>query len=213
MYDIITSTSTISQTLLAFISIFLFRKQPRELKVLSIFLITACLIEWAGFFMSKYGIHNLSLYNILTLLEYLVTAYLLFKWAGGYMHRFLIIISVIGFTAVWIYTSIYVVPFVQYNNYVRMLQSFLTLAFAGWLLLDVSDFTKKSMLYDARFWLGTSWVLYFAVSVVIFVLSGWLISKSGPSFYIAWVVKSFANIAGNILYGIAIICSSQKQKL
>lgn len=212
MLKFITYLDTISLLIVALIGIFLFRKIAIEFKVFVVFLFYGSVTGITAAILSGFKIHNLFLFNILSLLEYLVYAYMLFMWPANKLVSFSIVISAVIYSILWYWTTFNIMGFQEYNFYIRMLNAVLMVLFSGILLVNISDFTKKHMLNDARFWMGVSWIMFFSINIIIYVFAGIIMNGKGESSVIGIEIKSLANIIEYILFAIALVCSSTKRK-
>ena len=163
--------------------------------------------------MKNYGIHNLSAMNVYNLVEYSVDIFLLYRFTSSNWFSKTLLVSVLIYYSVWIFTTFYVLDFNSYNNYIRMLQAVLMVFFSGTLLVQLGEEIHSSLFKDEKFWVATAWLIYFAVNASIYTLSGILLKKFDSSFAYAWMIKAIIDIFANILFSIAIICNYRKPKL
>ncbi len=212
MHRILAYIDTCSCIAVTLIGVYLFKKLTAEFKIFTIFLVYASVTAVVSTIMGSLKIHNLYLFNILAIVEYLISAYLLFEWAENKYVSFLIVISSIVFSLLWYWSTFSIMGFQEYNFYIKMLQSVIMVFFSGILLVNISDFTKKNMLYDGRFWIGVSWLMYFSILSIVYIFSGIMMKGNLQIASLGSIVKSGANIFEYILFAIALICSSLQRR-
>ncbi|HYF33351.1 MAG TPA: hypothetical protein VD993_19635 [Chitinophagaceae bacterium] len=157
-----------------------FRTFPVALKVITIHVLIAGLVDLAGTLLWHYRINNLFLLHIYTIEEcgliLLFYSYLL----SDTVPRRIFLYVFLGFMVFSIANSIFLQPLTRNNTYARSIEAAIIICCAVLFFYKMlSESRLKAPGQSPYFWINTGLLIYFSGSLVLFTLSNYI---RGPQY-------------------------------
>ena len=206
---ILSVLSTVTPILL---SLFLFRKRElaRDQKLLMLFWAFAAFYEIFYLVYNRAtGLPNAWLGNIYTLVEFLLISLILLEWQQDSKFKKLITISIplyyVIFLAVKVFKWETFAPS-EYNSITRPIALLILCGFALYTFQQIWRLNSENLLYEYRYWVLFSWIVYNSVGVILFSLL--YVTGRESQIFIA-STHLILNILHNLLYIAGIVCISR----
>lgn len=185
----------------------LFHRLSGDLKLFIYILSIVFIMEYAGYYTSSHGIHNLVLYNILYISQFYFYSILFRKLLPSDFSKWFIRIIVLLFT---IYVGIkierIIFPNDVYNSYIP---SFLSLSVILYCILffnqQLNDMKSIFIYKTPWFWIVTSLLFYFSGSFLILLFTNYFMFREREYIMSLWLLLHLLNIVKNLLAGIGMI--------
>jgi hypothetical protein len=192
------------------VSLLLLRNKENKYRPFIALIILGSFIEILTTIFRARHISNIPIINLFLLAEFSLILLQLRNW-GFFEKRspfFGIALSAVGLA--WIVETWLRADPDQFNNYSQVLASFIiiicVILFLSQLLLE----KVNNLLKDTRFLLSIGFLLYFTISILVFIFSNESLQLSSQFYLSLWVVHSFANISANLIYAFGLLCIARK---
>ncbi len=189
-----------------------FKSLDNKLRLFSIYLFITFLKESVCAYLAISGLQNLHLYNIFSIIEYLVYFYLYYSvFQGARLKNIVLAFSVITIT-VYLLDILVINGLYNFNTLTTTVGGFTiavtTLLYFYQLIkgIEHSNLTKVPM-----FWISTG-ILFYSVGTIILFNYFQKYIHLPPSLRTSiWTINSVLNILQNILFTIGILCKQKNR--
>lgn len=192
------------------VSLLLLRNKEKNYWPFVILIILGSFIEVLTTVFRARHISNIPVINIFLLAEFSLILLQLKNW-GFFTKRspvFSIALSTVGLA--WIIETWLRADIAQFNNYSQVLASFIIIICVILFLSQLLIEKVSNILKDTRFLLSIGFLLYFTISILVFIFSNESLQLSSQFYLSLWVVHSFANISANLIYAFGLLCIARK---
>lgn len=183
------------------------RNIQRERWVFFVFILVAMVTEVVTFWMATQHIHNLWVLQCYNVVEYGSLIILFAAWQHKIVIRKLEYWSIAVFLAMWTLFKIGgIEKFSDPAEYTHTVSSLFLVVAA---LVALSDLMKDNELVifrDARFWISSSVLIYFAGNIVLFLYSAGITALRLPALEPFGTLHWAIDIGCNTMYAIAFLC-------
>ncbi len=197
------------------IIVFVTRKgvASRPLKVIFTYLVVAITVNVIGTAMSKFGLHNLWLLHIYTVLETVILLFFFTLILHGRRAKAVVWFLLIAFPLACIVNLLFLQNASVFNTYTRSVEALLIIGVSAYYWLYGS---KETL--DVRWtanplnWVISGLLLYFASALFLFLFSNFVLSArqtnpKHPIWDIVWVTHGFLLMIMYVLFAVAFIKS------
>ncbi|NEU68155.1 hypothetical protein GK091_14785 [Spirosoma agri] len=153
-----------------------------ELKYIGAFLLLSLVGEIVSLTLSKLHIPNLFLLHIYTLLEFNIIALFYRRFFSAFYPRWLIVVLLLVFNSFVVLNTLFFQPLTVFNTYPRGLESLMVIGLA--ILCFYKMLTELDIKHPETypiFWINTGFLLYFAGSLILFLLANITIEQPNQS--------------------------------
>ena len=94
----------------------------------------------------------------------------------------------------------------------EFIRAFIFILLSIWLLIDISNDIKVPLLQNYRFWLVIAMLVFFSMSLIVFVTYSWFLSSENSIVgKYSWFINSLSAIIANIISTYGFICFYQRK--
>lgn len=143
------------------------------------------------FFLSP-NVNNLPYLHLYTSLEFLTISLFYWRTLRHYYSTKVLIITIVAFLVFAIMNAFFIQGLENFNSYARSIECIIIISFSLlYYFMMLSELSIKDPIKSTDFWLNTAFLIYFAGSFVLFILSNLLTSQSREVNIMAWGMHSF----------------------
>ncbi|GAB3996297.1 hypothetical protein GCM10028807_38490 [Spirosoma daeguense] len=184
-----------------------------ELVYIGLFLLLSLIGELVSLTLSKLHIPNLFLLHLYTPIEFNIIALFYRRFFSNFYPKWLVIALLLIFNSFVILNVLFVQPLTVFNTYSRGLESLMVIGLA------VLCFYKMLTELDVKhpetypvFWINTGFLLYFAGSLILFVLANITIEQPNQSLSLmSWGLHSCLFVLMHLAIGLGLWFSPNLQ--
>lgn len=200
-----------SSVAVAVLGLWKFKTLQQEVKLLVALLVILVVIEGLSLYLIlSYEGNNLWLSHLVTLLQYVVLAWILAQWQSQEGKRRGILISIWVFIGLWLAAKLTVEGFNQYDNYTATLSGAMLVVIAAQTLQQLNYGNLKNFFRNSRFWISLGVLVYFSGTLIFLALINEIVRLSSSAILLAWSIQWLITVVSNILYAEGIICQRRQ---
>jgi hypothetical protein len=109
--------------------------------------------------------------------------------------------------------TFYFIPATEFDSISTTIESFLLFILSGMSLLNLSRSSQSLLLSDYRFWIVSSSLIYFCITIVVFSSGNIFLGKTSQLADFTWVLNIIFSIVANIMYFIGMLFLPAKKDL
>jgi len=177
-----------------------------ELIYICAFLLLSLLGELVSLTLSKLHIPNLFLLHIYTLVEFNIIALFYRRFFSTFYPKWLVIVLLLIFNSFVILNTLFLQPLTVFNTYARGLESLMVIGLA--ILCFYKMLTELDIKHPETypvFWINTGFLLYFAGSLILFVLANIAIEQPNQSLSLmSWGLHSCLFVLMHLAIGLGL---------
>lgn len=193
------------------VGLYYYRLLIREMKILVLYLSISFIFELSLFFYGSFGINNLWLIQVWTIIEYIFFVILFSFWIQEGKFRKMLIYSTIPFIIFYITDIVLLSEVDKFNNYSRSVECLIFSGVAGYALYDLSKAHTGSLWQNFRFYLILAVFLYFTGSLMIYALSNLVIEYAFNIALQFFMIPLVLNSISYFLFAGGILCQVKTQ--
>lgn len=186
------------------ISLSIFRKKLLFTPFLLLTLISG-VIEFTALGLRFYGLNNVWIYNIGILVQYLFIVRQLSVWGLFDVKSLYIKASIILIGFVWLLETISYRN-LSLNNYTLVVCSLLLVVYITAYINKLIFENVRNLLTDSRFLISIGYLIYFSISLIVFIFTRNAKDFSYDFFTNIWAIHNIVNTFTNIIFIIALLC-------
>jgi len=188
------------------------RNIQRERWAFFIFILVAMLTELVTFWMATQHIHNLWLLQCYNVVEYGCLIILFAAWQSKAGLKRLYYWSIVVFLTLWISFKIGGIErFDDPAEYTHTVSSLFLVSAALIAFVDLMKVDDIIIYRDARFWISSSVLIYFAGNIVLFLYSAGITALHLPALEPFGTLHWTIDIGCNSMYAVAFLCFRRNQ--
>lgn len=161
------------------------------------YFLVATIVQAASYVLWLLKVNNLPLLHLYTPLEFLLVTYIFYSVSSSERLKLLLKIICIAFLFFSLINSLFIQSVYRFNSYAKTLESFfLILICINWFfntLTDVNGYQKPFA------WMASGFLIYFSGSLLLYVLSNYLLSFVQQWQLYAWYFHTFLLLVQYIL--------------
>ncbi|UHG93775.1 hypothetical protein [Spirosoma oryzicola] len=177
-----------------------------ELRYIVDFLLLSLVGEVVSLILSKLHIPNLFLLHIYTLIEFNIIALFYRRFFSNFYPKWLIIVLLTVFNSFAVFNTLFLQPLTVFNTYARGLESLMVIG------LSILCFYKMLTELDIKrpetnpvFWINTGFLIYFAGSLILFILANVAIAQPNQSLSLmSWGLHSCLFVLMHLAFGLGL---------
>ena len=187
------------------LALFWRKKLTGPMYVLFCFLILVVVAQLISHFTKIYGIKNLPLLHIYTVIEFSWITWFYHIAMPTYLPRKVAVGTIVLFTTAALLNTIYLQPVTQFNTYARTLASIIVITYALiYFYKVISEVQITNLEKDPIFWINTGFLIYFSGSTLLFVFSNFILPfKTSLNIYV-WALHAIFNILLYLIQSVGI---------
>ena len=200
VFTLLTDVSLISVSLPLFVVIWKRKLFKGALAVFAIYVITVAITELLTGALGQFEINNHPVLHIFVIVEFAILS-IAYYWAiHNLLAQRIVVFGIICFTCFSLYYTISVSSIYKFNSIPRTVESiyFIGLTFYFFLWI-VQNSSAKSITMEPMFWINSGVLIYFAGSVILYLLTD-VVSQMNQEVQSRMysVIHSLSNIAFNL---------------
>lgn len=190
--------STFSIIVPAVAGALLFKKVPRTLKILCLYIFAALLTEAFIFILSYNGANNLFLFHLFTYLEYTSVALIFYSLAYSKLWKWIIVIVSLGFILYSVINVIFYESIFEFNSNQRYVQAIIIIVFCvGYFVELLRNVQHMYLERHPYFVFASSYLIYISGTIFLFLFSKDFMGNAVNKY---WAFHGVLNIWLNLSY-------------
>ncbi len=143
--------------------------------------------------------------NIFSIVQFLLLSFALISL--NKTRRFVIAAQLLTLfiALIIILRTIFFIPATEFDSISTTMASFLLFILSGFSLLNLSHSSQSLLLRDYRFWLVSSSLIYFCITIVVFSSGNIFLGKTSQLADYTWVLNIIFSINSNIMYFVGML--------
>lgn len=174
------------------ISLVLFRRFDKGLKILGIHVFIACTVELVSYILMQQKRNNLPLLHVYTLTEFILLYLFYENFIGNRYNTWWLRSIALCFVLLSLINSLFIQSVYTFNSYARGLEALLLLLLALLCFYKISVWGRTG--YNPVIWINTGILLYFSGAFTLFILSNYILPMGYTLNVQIWAVHSFLSI-------------------
>jgi len=210
-YPALTYISMFSTALPLLIGVYRWRLVSRELRILIIYLFFGLTVEILSMWFIKSYLIDLGLIHSYILIEFIFIMSIIICWQeSSEMKRWLQVLLFL-YILFWSIAKLTFEPLNGLYSLTASVSNVLLALCAGYTLFMVIGNRMQSLFYYRSFWILLSFILYYAGTLILSALQGFLIHYSREDIFLAISINWSLKIIFNILFTVGFLCPQTQQ--
>jgi hypothetical protein len=186
------------------VSFIIFNRNKLFLPFLLLIIVSG-LVEFTALLLRYQSLNNVWLYNLAILAQFYFMIWQLSKWGLFRIDSIVVKISLALVSLLWI-AEMYYYRNQNLNNYTLVLGSLLLIVFITAYINRLIFENVKFLLTDSRFLICIGYLIYFTISLIIFIFTQNGKDFSAGFFTNIWAIHNIINTFTNIIFTVALLC-------
>jgi len=178
----------------------------KEYLLFFIYVIISGVSDVTTYITARYGINNIFLFPIYSIIEYCLLVFIFEKWIKWKGFKPIIRGSIVLYVVFCGLSLIIFDAFTASIQVIRSVSSVIFIFLAAATLFDLMKVNIVNILKESRFWIITGIMIYFAGNSVLFLLSGIIPYLRIEDAMTMWTVHWSLNVFVNLCYMTAFLC-------
>jgi hypothetical protein len=188
-----------------------YRQQQLIFKALVFFFVFSGGVDLITNYLWFYHLSNLIYLNFYNLIQTIVYIALFLPLVLKKRKTAFTISIIIVWVLIFVASTIYLKGLYQYNTFFIVSECIPLIFIAAVLLLRTTSNPIFRLRSNGLFWIGMGLLIYFSLSLAVFVIVDIEIRNNVTSLNGLWIIHSIVNIAANGLYAVAFLCRTPKE--
>jgi len=194
------------ECLIAVWVLFRWKHSTVQLRLLILLLVVAPVIAIADLWMALYGIRNLWVTHISTLIEYVLILSMCYLWKPKIIDKRILMIGILAFIVLWIVSKFTFETLYRSDIYTSAIAKILEIIAAALLLFDVLGDSDVVVKTDARVWVSSGIIIYSAGTLFLFALQNMMLDNSPDLIKTLWPINWILSIVFTFLLARGVWC-------
>jgi hypothetical protein len=175
-------------------------------RLVSLLLVATLVSGIAELWMGLYGIRNLWVGHISTLIEYILILSTYHLWKPKMIDKRIIKIGIIAFIALWTVSKFTFEPFYRDDTYTSAIAKTIEIITSASVLFDVLGDSNVVVKTDARVWISSGIIIYASGTLFLFALFNMIVNTSPELIKTLWPINWILSIVFTLLLARGIWC-------
>lgn len=202
--------SLFSQLVVVGSSAYAVRNLTRETRVLAIYFAVSFVLTVIQLLLALNGINNLWIYQFFCPVQFVLLAFVFFRWNENSFVGIFIRYSVPTFVLAWCVSAFLVANPAATLTYADPISAVVLILVSSYTLVRLDRLEGSSVLDVPAFWISAATIAYFGGTLVFSALSISLLRASIQTMQIAWSTQSVVSILANLVYAGGFLCLRRK---
>jgi len=205
--------STVISLVPIIISFFFWNKQPKELRILTFYLVVGLMFSTVMWILGSQKINNLWMMHLFTPIQFGLLMWIFSFWFKGPIRR-VVLLSIPVFTLFWVVVLMFFESFSHFNTYTRPVEALILIIVAGHTLYKTNKEDAETIFRMPRFWVASGTLIYFSGMILLYAVSNNLLAMSMETLRMVWLtIQTTSQIMSNLLFIGGFLCLSPRLHL
>lgn len=204
--DGLTYTYVVSEFISSIVSVSRFNKLNRPLKVFTLYISLAALVDTVEIVYAGYAKNNVWMVNILNLLDGIVFLYIILTWSGFKLYlQYWLSISFV-YLLYWTYSTLMNDAMNVFNSQQQSIKGLALILLSGISIFRIINYEKDFVWKDHRVIILSAILIYYFVTLFPYLTSMIVLNNHEYGMNINWSVVLITGTFASILFTIGILC-------
>jgi hypothetical protein len=190
--------------------IFLFARFSKELKVLSVYLVLALIVDTLQLILAMQHLDNRWTSQYFLPIQFILLVIVYYLWTNTSNDQWLWTSFLCLFTLAYVISVICLHPLPRWFAYVKPGTAILIVLLSCSILVKLVKQVSAPMAIQPIFWVASANVIYFAGTAVLYSLSMEVFQSPVQIMRLAWSTQAVINVFANLLYLRGFLCYRQQ---
>ena len=187
-------------------SVYTYRQQSRDIKVLSAYFLFLLFVEGTMEYYAYHKMNNLWFGHFVTPIEFGVFTYVFSRWQKSRTRQLILQVSIPVIILAYIVVNYQLENLTSFNTYTRPAVSVILIIISSLILYDLYKSRMVTLFKNIRFWIALGVLTYNAGTVALFSMINIFLAVSPSLAFVAMLLHTVLNITSNIFFAKGYLC-------